>query len=89
MTLHDLVLAFPAAVVHYASSVACEQSQRGIATVVQPKRPADIDERGPGAAGVWVGQPKPPEAHQRAPAASAWPGEVPGHKSYMIYRYFS
>ena len=47
--------------VHYARSVACQESTRGIATVVKPNRPADIivyyyyrdiDARGSGAAGA-------------------------------------
>jgi len=40
--------------VHYARS-ACNQSQRGIATVVLPNRPADTDAGGSGGAGVWAG----------------------------------
>ena len=45
-------MTYPGAVVHYARSVACQESTRGIATVVKPNRPADIDARGSGAAGA-------------------------------------
>ena len=44
------------AALHYASSVACNQSQRGgIATVVKGNSPADVDSAGSGAAGLWAG----------------------------------
>ena len=49
---------YPGAAVNYARSVARQQSLQGIATVVQPNRPADIDARGSGAAGVLAGPPK-------------------------------
>ena len=49
---------YQAAVVHYARSTACHQSLRGIATVVLPKRPADAEASGSGAAGGWAGPSK-------------------------------
>ena len=69
--------------VHYARSVACQQSPRGIATVVQPNSPADIDARGSGAAGVWAGQPKHAEG---AVARASCVGRVRrGARTYIIY----
>ena len=47
-----------AAAVHYARSVACHQSLRGIAVVVLPSRPADAEAGGSGAAGGWAGPSK-------------------------------
>lgn len=46
---------YQAAAVHYARSAACNQSPRGIATVVLPNRPGDAEAGGSGAAGGWVG----------------------------------
>ena len=72
--------------VHYARSVACQQSPRGIATVVQPNSPADIDARGSEAAAGVCRNTGTLEAQWRAPAAgSAGPGEIPRHILYMIY----
>ena len=53
---------------HYACSLACQQSLRGIATVVLPNRPTDQDAGGSGAAGVWAGPRNPPEVERRVPA---------------------
>ena len=41
--------------IHYARSPRCNQSKRGIATIVLPNRPADTDAGGSGGAGVWAG----------------------------------
>ena len=49
---------YQAAAVHYARSVACNQSLRGISTVVLPNRPADAEAGGSGAAGGWAGPSK-------------------------------
>ena len=51
---------YTCAVIHYARSVACNQSQRGIASVAVRNRPADVDAGGSGAAssGLWAGPPK-------------------------------
>lgn len=46
---------YQSAAVHLARSTACNQSLRGIATVVLPNRPTDIDAGGSGAAGAWTG----------------------------------
>ena len=70
------------AAVHYAHSVACQQSQRGIATVVLPSRTADIDTGGSWAAGVWAGPPKHARGAWRVLARAM---QVPGHISYVIY----
>ena len=67
--LHDL------ADVHYSRSVACQQYQRGIATVVLPNRAAGIDAGGSGAAGVRAGPRNPPEVERRVPARAL---QVPG-----------
>ena len=49
---------YQAAAVHYARSVACHQSLRGIATVVLPNRPANAEAGGSGAAWGWAGPSK-------------------------------
>ena len=46
---------YQGAAVHDARSLACQQSLRGIATVVLPNRTTDQDAGGSGAAGVWAG----------------------------------
>lgn len=61
---------YHSAAVHLARSPACNQSQRGIATVVLPNRPTDIDAGGSGAAGVWSGRPQV-GARRRARPSSA------------------
>ena len=43
---------------HYANSARCNQSPRGIATVVLPSRPTDVEAGGSGAAEVWAGPPR-------------------------------
>lgn len=58
---------YHSAAVHLARSTACNQSQRGIATVMLPNRPTDIDAGGSGAAGVWSG----PGARSRQRPSSA------------------
>ena len=44
--------------VHYARSVAYNQSQRGIATVVLRNSPADVEAGVSGSAWLWAGPPK-------------------------------
>lgn len=46
---------YRAACVHYARSPLCNMSQKGIATVVLPNRPADHEAGGSGAAEPWTG----------------------------------
>jgi hypothetical protein len=43
---------------HYANSARCNQSVRGIATVVLPSRPTDVEAGGSGAAEAWAGPPR-------------------------------
>ena len=43
---------------HYANSARCNQSPRGIATVVLPSRPTDVEAGGSGAAEAWAGPPR-------------------------------
>jgi len=43
---------------HYANSALCNQSPRGIATVVLPSRPTDVEAGGSGAAEAWAGPPR-------------------------------
>ena len=47
---------YQAAAVHVARSPRCKLSQKKIATVVLPNRPADNEAGGSGAAGAWTGQ---------------------------------
>jgi hypothetical protein len=47
---------YQAAAVHVARSHRCRLSQKKIATVVLPNRPADNEAGGSGAAGAWTGQ---------------------------------
>ena len=49
---------YQAAAVHYARSAPCNQSVRGIATVVLPSRPTDVEAGGSGAAEAWAGPPR-------------------------------
>ena len=56
---------YQAAAVHYVCSTACQQSLRGISTVVLPNRPADAEAGGSGAAGGGLGRPKSPAAQRR------------------------
>ena len=72
--LHDL------ADVHYSRSVACQQYQRGIATVVLPNRAAGIDAGGSGAAGVWVG----PLKHAGGAVARPRPSSA-GARTHIIH----
>jgi hypothetical protein len=46
------------AATHYANSARCNQSSRGIATVVLPSRPTDVEAGGSGAAEAWAGPPR-------------------------------
>ena len=46
---------YQAAAVHYANSAQCNQSVRGIATVVLPSRASDAEAGGSGAAEAWAG----------------------------------
>ena len=57
---------FQAASLHYARSRACNQSLRGIGTVVLPNRPADNEAGGSGAAAAWVGPIRHGVASRRA-----------------------
>ena len=43
---------------HYANSARCNQSLRGIATVVLPSRSTDVEAGGSGAAEAWSGPPR-------------------------------
>ena len=54
MALYDLPVPQSAAV-DWASSHSCHNNQQGLATVVLPNKPADIEAGGLGAAGVWAG----------------------------------
>ena len=49
---------YQAAAVHYANSAQCNQSVRGIATVVLPSRASDAEAGGSGAAEAWAGPPR-------------------------------
>ena len=49
---------YQAAAVHYANSARCNQSVRGIATVVLPSRASDVEAGGSGAAEAWAGPPR-------------------------------
>ena len=49
---------YQAAAVHYARSAQCNQSVRGIATVVLPRRSTDVEAGGSGAAEAWAGPPR-------------------------------
>ena len=64
---------YTCAVIHYARSVACNQSQRGIASVAVRNRPADVDAGGSGAAssGLWAGPPKNAERRRYCPCPSS------------------
>ena len=46
------------AATHYANSARCNESPRGIATVVLPSRPTDVEAGGSGAAEAWAGPPR-------------------------------
>ena len=51
-------MTYKSAALHFARSIACNQSERGITTVVLPNKSGDMDAGGSGASGVWIGPPK-------------------------------
>ena len=58
MACQSYFTTYQQAATHYANSARCNQSSRGIATVVLPSRPTDVEAGGSGAAEAWAGPPR-------------------------------
>ena len=79
---------YQAAAVHYARSAPCNQSVRGIATVVTvlPSRPTDVEAGGSGAAEAWDDPPRRggPVQRKRLSQAGDFNKEIIKHHVFTI-----
>ena len=79
---------YQAAAVHYARSAPCNQSVRGIATVVLPSRPSDVEAGGSRAAEAWAASGPPrrggPVRRKRLSQAGDFNKEIIKHHDFTI-----